>query len=53
MKEPDNVLTETHIKVDDPNDIETYEYHLDDDYLIVVRLTIVFEKKKQVIYSRG
>uniref|UniRef100_A0A0R3RWM5 FABP domain-containing protein n=1 Tax=Elaeophora elaphi TaxID=1147741 RepID=A0A0R3RWM5_9BILA len=36
LKEPDNVLTEMHVKVDDPNDIEIYEYSRDGDYLIIV-----------------
>ncbi|KAK6112577.1 hypothetical protein QQG55_48225 [Brugia pahangi] len=35
LKDLDNVLTETHIKVDNPRDIETYEYYRDGDYLIM------------------
>uniref|UniRef100_A0AAF5PKK5 Uncharacterized protein n=1 Tax=Wuchereria bancrofti TaxID=6293 RepID=A0AAF5PKK5_WUCBA len=31
----DNVLTETHIKMDNPRDIETYKYYRDSDYLIM------------------
>ncbi|EFO21638.2 embryonic fatty acid-binding protein Bm-FAB-1 [Loa loa] len=38
LKDLDNILTETHIKVDDPSDIEIYEYYRDGNYLIMVRL---------------
>nr|6I9F_A Chain A, Fatty acid-binding protein homolog [Ascaris suum] len=34
LKDP-NTLTETHIKVDDPTDVETYEYRRDGDYLVM------------------
>uniref|UniRef100_A0A915ASU6 Cytosolic fatty-acid binding proteins domain-containing protein n=1 Tax=Parascaris univalens TaxID=6257 RepID=A0A915ASU6_PARUN len=37
LKDPDT-LTEKHIKVDDPTDVEIYEYRRDGDYL-VMRLT--------------
>uniref|UniRef100_A0A0M3I9D6 FABP domain-containing protein n=1 Tax=Ascaris lumbricoides TaxID=6252 RepID=A0A0M3I9D6_ASCLU len=35
LKDP-NTLTETHIKVDDPTDVETYEYRRDGDYLVMI-----------------
>uniref|UniRef100_A0A915AT86 Cytosolic fatty-acid binding proteins domain-containing protein n=1 Tax=Parascaris univalens TaxID=6257 RepID=A0A915AT86_PARUN len=35
LKDPDT-LTEKHIKVDDPNDVEIYEYRRDGDYLVMV-----------------
>uniref|UniRef100_A0A915AS34 Cytosolic fatty-acid binding proteins domain-containing protein n=1 Tax=Parascaris univalens TaxID=6257 RepID=A0A915AS34_PARUN len=34
LKDPDT-LTEKHIKVDDPNDVEIYEYRRDGDYLVM------------------
>uniref|UniRef100_A0A0M3I9D5 DUF2958 domain-containing protein n=1 Tax=Ascaris lumbricoides TaxID=6252 RepID=A0A0M3I9D5_ASCLU len=34
LKDPDT-LTEKHIKVDDPTDVETYEYRRDGDYLVM------------------
>ncbi|VDN05336.1 unnamed protein product [Thelazia callipaeda] len=33
----DNTLMETHVKIADPNEIETYEYRREGDYLIMVR----------------
>lgn len=32
----DGTLTERHVKVEDPSDIETYEYRIEGDYLVMV-----------------